>query len=251
MTGSMRQQHKSEKHMSDSIQNYLNDFEQIQSDDWFTNQRQSALSLFKENGFPSTRLENWKYTDVKTIARKSFSNIALEKVIIDKTEIDEVRFNDLNCIELVFVNGVYSGEHSKIDELPEGVTIDNLADALTNDDGAIENHLNQYADSNVSPFTALNTAFIQHGTYINIPKGTVIDRPINLLYLAKAESKPFATHPRNLIILAENAQATVIESYIGIDNADYFTNVVSEVFLSDNAVLKHYKFSKRVHWRVM
>ena len=213
--------------MTTDIQNYLSDFDQLQTNDWFAKNRKTALNLFKETGFPNTRQENWKYTDVRPIARKSFSNINDQKTTVSPDNVNAIRFSDLDCIELVFINGIYSAEHSHINELPANVVVENLADVLVTDNKLLEKHLSQYADNKISPFTALNTAFIQHGTYINVPDNVVIERPINLLFLSKENPSPFATHPRNLIIMGNHAQATIIESYIGLDEANYFTNAVT------------------------
>ena len=233
--------------MNQNIQNYLNDFEQLHDEvktDWFSEQRQSALSLFKETGFPGSRQENWKYTDVRPIAKKSFSNINTTTTSITAEEISEVRFQDLDCYELVFINGVYSKEHSRLDDLSGNIVIENMADALAKDKDFLKKHLSHYADNNVSPFTALNTAFIQHGTYINVPRNTIVVKPINILYLSKENTQPFATHPRNLIIMGEHSEATLIENYIGLNDANYFTNAVTEVSLSTASILKHYKIQQ-------
>ncbi len=237
----------SQDQMNNNIQHYLNDFEQLDDNvksDWFSEQRKSALNLFKETGFPRTRQENWKYTDTRPIAKKSFSYTNNQSVSISTEEIDAIRFQGLDCYELVFVNGVYSKEHSRIDGLPEGTVIENMADALAKDSELLKKHLAQYADNKVSPFTALNTAFIQHGTYIDVPKNTVIEKPINVLYLSKESAKPFAAHTRNLIVMSEHSEATLIESYIGLDDANYFTNTVTEVSLAPSAILKHYKIQQ-------
>jgi Fe-S cluster assembly protein SufD len=233
--------------MSTDIQHYLNDFEQLDDDiktDWFSEQRQSAINLFKETGFPRTRQENWKYTDTRPIAKKEFSNANKSSVSISADEIDAIRFKDLDCYELVFINGVYSEEHSTIEGLPENIVIENMASALEKDRDLLKKHLAQYADNKVSPFTALNTAFIQHGTYINVPKNTVIEKPINILYLSKESAQAFASHPRNLVVMGEHSEATLIESYIGLDDSNYFTNAVTEVSLAPSAIVKHYKIQQ-------
>ncbi len=237
----------SQENMNNNIQHYLNDFEQLGDNiksDWFSEQRQSALSLFKESGFPSSRQENWKYTDTRPIAKKEFLHSSDTSVSISSDQIDAVRFQGLDCYELVFINGIYSIDHSRIQGLPENIVIENMAAALAKDSELLEKHLARYADNKVSPFTALNTAFIQHGTYINVPKNTAIDKPINILYLSKNNDQPFASHPRNLIVMGEQSEATLIESYIGIDDANYFTNAVTEVSLSASAILKHYKIQQ-------
>ena len=103
--------------MNETIQHYLADFRQFQNikkDDWFAKQRQSAFNIFQEAGFPSTRKENWKYTDVRPIAKNLFSNIANSNAKINDSEIEATLFKELECIELVFVNGIYSEKYSNI-----------------------------------------------------------------------------------------------------------------------------------------
>jgi len=234
----------SQNNMSQDIQNYISDFDQLKNDDWFAKNRQSALNLFKDTGFPSSRLENWKYTDVRPIKKKSFSNVTEADVSVIADEINAIRFDGLDCIEVVFINGVFSKEHSSLEELDNGLVVENMLDALANDKDLLAKHLTKYADDKISPFTALNTAFIQNGTFINVSANTVIEKPINILYLSKESNSALATHPRNLIVMGENSEATVIESYIGLDDANYFTNAVTEVSLSTNAILKHYKIQQ-------
>ena len=230
--------------MSDNIQNYVNDFNQLKIDDWLDESRHSALKLFKESGFPNSKLENWKYTDVRPIKKKSFSNMPVLTTSVGTEEINAVRFNGLDCIEVVFINGLFSKEHSTLVALEKGLVVENMLDALAKDKDLLAKHLTKYADDKASPFTALNTAFIQNGTFINVVPNTVIEKPINILYLSKESNSALATHPRNLIVMGENSEATVIESYIGLDDANYFTNAVTEVALSPSAILKHYKIQQ-------
>ena len=230
--------------MSTDIQNYISDFDQLKNDDWFADSRHLALKIFKESGFPNSRLENWKYTDVRPIKKKSFSNVSEATVSVSTDEINAIRFDGLDCIEVVFINGVFSKEHSSLEALDKGLVVENMLDALANDKDLLAKHLTKYADDKVSPFTALNTAFIQNGTFISLAANTVIEKPISILYLSKESNSALATHPRNLIVMGENSQATVIESYIGLDDANYFTNAVTEVALSSSAILKHYKIQQ-------
>ena len=158
--------------MKDMIENYSADFKQLQNikkNDWFAEERQSAFNIFKETGFPTTRNENWKYTDVKPIAKNIFSNISESNVRAENDEIDSVFFKDLECINLVFINGTYSEKYSDIKNISKKVVIKNMASALLNDTDILKKHLAQCADTALSSFTALNTAFIQDGAYISIP----------------------------------------------------------------------------------
>ena len=187
--------------MNETIQHYLTDFKRLQNikkDDWFAKQRQSAFNIFQESGFPSTRKENWKYTDVKPIAKNLFSNIANGNVVINDDEIDAILFKELECIELVFVNGAYSEKYSNIKNLPNELTIKNMANALVDDEDFLKKYLSQYVNDDSSSFTALNTAFIQDGAYINVPSDLTLERPISITYISKDNSNVFATHPSRL-----------------------------------------------------
>lgn len=231
--------------MNATIQHYLDEFKQRRfAEGPLHETRRRALALFEQNGFPGPREENWKYTDVRPLRQRPFTNLGEAPPDPGVVGIDAVRFKELDCIELVFINGVYAAQYSRLAGLPGAVTLENLAAALARDGDLPASQLTRYADDQASMFTALNTAFIGHGVYLNIPRGTVVERPINILYLSKANGQPHAAHPRNLLILNEGAEATLIESYIGLDEADYFTNTVSEVALGAGAVLKHYKIQQ-------
>ncbi len=232
---------------NEQIDNYVADYDSLGSQltgDVLADKRAAALELFKKTGFPSTRNENWKYTDVKKIARAHFRASASGDASLDKAELDAVRFHELDCLELVFVNGVYSAELTSIDDLPDGAIVCDMATAMEHHADLLVQHLASYADSNISAFTALNTAFIRHGAFIYLPRNAVIEKPINLLYLSKQQENEFAAHLRNVIVLEENAEATVVESYIGMDDANYFTNAVTEVALDQSARLQHYKLQQ-------
>lgn len=232
---------------NEPVDNYVADFETLSSqfkNDGLTETRQAAISLFKENGFPSTRQENWKYTDVRKIAKQHFSAAARGQATIDKAALDAVRFQELDCLELVFVNGVYSAELSRLNELPDLAVVCDLATAMEQHAELLEQHVSQYADNNVSAFTALNTAFIEHGVLIYLPRNVVVEQPINIMYLSTQQEQEFAAHLRNVVVLEDNAEATIIESYIGMDDANYFTNAVTEVALDQAARLQHYKLQQ-------
>ena len=232
---------------TESIDNYVADYEAMQKllqKDCLSEQRQSALQHFRENGFPNTRQENWKYTDVRSLARQKYSATVSGKAAVSEEEFEAVRFAELDCLELVFVNGVYVSELSSLEGLPADAIVCDLGSALDNHAELLKQHISKYADNTVSAFTALNTAFVQHGVFIYLPKNTTIERPINLLYLSRQQEQEFAAHLRNLIVLEENSEASIIESYVGLDEANYFTNAVTEVALGQAARLQHYKLQQ-------
>ncbi len=229
--------------MKETVQHYLDDFERLRGrDKYLSSQRLAAINAFRETGFPSSRQEDWKYTDVRPIAKKRFVNLsAAGSVHIAPDEIHSLKFQGGQCIDLVFINGVYSEACSNPDGLPEDVSVKNLADALGDHDSLLEEYLTRDDENKTNVFATLNTAFIQHGIYINVPQGVRIKKPINILYVTKDTGKPHVTHPRNLIVMGKHSEAILIENYVGLDAADYFTNTVTQIVLAENAILRYYK----------
>ena len=145
------------------------------------------------------------------------------------------------CHYLVFVNGRYSDALSKPGELPEGVQVLNLAQAFEQCPQVVAAHFNRVVGSYEHGFTALNTAFAEDGALIVLPKRGIIAEPIHLLFLATATAADQAIHPRVLVVAEAGSRATVVETYVGLDDACYFSNAVTEVVLETGACLDHYK----------
>jgi len=204
-------------------------------------ERKAALERFAATGLPTKRVEAWKYTDVRPIAKRSYDNVQPAPAVTAE-QIDELRFGNLDCYECVFVNGRFNPELSRLGELANGVTIRSLAEALADTDSGIEAQLGQCLKENLSAFTDLNTAFMQDGAVLEIAKGVRADKPIVLLYVDTATEVPSACHPRTFVTLGQGAEATLVESYLGLDDtSENLTNQVTEIELADNASLDHYK----------
>src|SRR5262245_34890321 len=110
--------------------------------------------------------------------------------------------------------------------LPQGVEIGSLALALSRRPSWLEAHLAGYASFQEQAFVALNTAFMQDGAYLYVPPGLVVDVPIHLVFISLPLGEATVSHPRNLLVLEESSQATVVETYLGLGNDPYLTNAV-------------------------
>lgn len=214
-----------------------------QTDDPLRDERSAALARFARIGLPSRRVETWKYTDVLPIARRRFDGLQAVPTLRPE-QIESLRFSELDCHELVFVNGHFNRELSRLKNIDPKINIRSLAEALA-DGNDIDVRLGQCLKENLSAFTELNTAFVRDGVVIDIGNSVQVNKPIVLLYLDCTAERPGACHPRTLVNLGENASATLVESYIGIDNeAENLTNQVTEIMLADNARLDHYKITQ-------
>ena len=206
---------------------------------WFGELRRAAMERFVERGFPTTRQEEWRFTNVAPIAKIPFELAQAPKGGLARGKLSSLPMADLGCDRLVFVNGRYSRELSSLRGLAKGVRACSLAEALASGGASLEQHLARHAPFDNHAFVALNTAFLHDGAYLEIPKGLVLEKPIYLLHVTAANGRPSVTHPRNLVLAGAESQATIIEGYLGLGDGTYLTNAVSEVVVGDNAVL-HY-----------
>ncbi len=208
---------------------------------WLFELRQEAFARFVEAGFPTTHDEDWRFTNVAAIAQTEFQPAPQAQV--SEGDLQVLGAAGLAC-RLVFVNGRFVPELSRIPELPKGVRLGGLAQELTTNAAAVERHLGGYLNFRRDSFAALNTAFIEDGAYVYIPRGSVVEPPIYLLFVTVSGDAvaPLAVYPRNLIVAEENSQATIIEDYVSLpgDEAVSLSNTATELVAAESAVVSHY-----------
>jgi len=209
---------------------------------WLLSDRKVGRARFAELGLPSLRDEDWRFTKVAPIAEMEFKpELEPGSHGVTERELNQFPFNGLAGSQLVFVNGQFAPELSSVAKLPEGVKVMSLADVLATEPALVKPHLCRHALTDTNAFTALNTAYFQDGAFIHVPAGQAIAAPIHLRFVSTAKHDGTTAHPRNLIVAARNSRVTVIESYVSLSNATYFTNSVTELVAGDNAVVEHLK----------
>lgn len=208
---------------------------------WIEKTRQGAFERFAELGFPDPRDENWKYTRVTPIEKRAFRSMPKSCVGLIPEDLESFSFAALPCHRLVFVNGQYTPPLSKIRALPGGVSLCSLAKALADNPERLEPYLARYANAGAHGFSALNTAFMGDGAFVYLPRDTVLEYPVHMLFVATTQDEELFVHPRNLVVAEQGSEATVIESYVSLGGSGYFTNALTEVVVGDNAGLSHYK----------
>ncbi|MGP9666040.1 Fe-S cluster assembly protein SufD [Halomonas sp. AOP22-C1-8] len=208
---------------------------------WIAARRQAGAARFEALGFPTRRDEEWKYTDVRTIAQGNFT-------LADNGDYSPAQAAALTlpvaAYRLTFVDSVYAPALSDIDALPQSVHVMPLSKALAENHEAVGGPLGRLTGVDFSPFAALNTAFMEEGAVVRIAPGTVVDKPIVLQFLSKASSAPVMSHPRILVEAGGRSEATLIEHYCGDQDAANFTNIVGEFMLDRGAILNHYKLQE-------
>ena len=205
--------------------------------------RSAAFETFRRLGFPTTKNEDWHFTSVAPIVEHDYLHITTPSGDVQRAALTPFLFGRSEWHTLVFVNGRYAAELSNTAGLPKGVELLDLrrawreAPQLTESLGSITNFTDR-------AFTALNAAFMHDGAVLHVDGDVEVEMPIHLLFVTDAVAAKSMMHPRNLIVVGRNAKVKVIESYVSLSDAVYFTNAVTEVSVADGATLHHYKMQR-------
>lgn len=225
---------------------YLEDFERFEKRDggnpaWIAPIRKAAISRFAEMGFPTTRDEEWRFTNVAPIAGTVFRRAEPAAPLPDREAVRPFLLGATARHSLVFVNGHFAPQLSRAARGPDGVCATNLHRPPGGGADILAAHLTRYADYRRHPFTALNTAFFEDGAFVRVPEGTYVEEPIHLLFLSVPGAEPTVSHPRVLILAEPGSRATFVETYAGIGDGVYFTNAVTELVAGEGSVVDHYR----------
>lgn len=202
--------------------------------------RKAAMARFAELGFPKARDEEWRFTNLAAFLEHTF-----ERGPQADGDAEDVLGShdlaDLTGTVLVCSDGQKPWVQHAGASLPAGVKVAGLAEGLAQAPQLIEPHLGRYADYKNNAFNALNTAFLQEGAWIYVPKGVAVDTPITILYQAKARGRSYFWPRRGLIVAEANSRVQIIERFLGSDNATYFTSAVTEIVVGPGASVDHYR----------
>ena len=203
--------------------------------DWLRVMRANALERFAEMGFPTTKQEAWRFTSVQPIAETAFEPARAPSGGDTPTpkSLERIELCEARRHLAVFVGGRFDGSLSSVSGLPAGVRVTSLAEALRAEPELLERHLARHARVEDNPFTALNTAFLSDGAFVYVPEGTVMEEPVQLLFLSVPGARPTVSHPRSLIVVERMARASVVETYAAHGDGVTWTNAVTEVVVGD------------------
>ena len=206
--------------------------------------RRKAIASFERLGFPTKKNEEYRYTQITRALEKQFDaadvptatpDTAALKHYLDKLIVSE------NANVIVFVNGQWSQEYSRIISPADQVTILPLSEAYQTQRDLIEKYFDEQAHDGQDAFVALNTAFAQEGLFVHVPRGKVAEHPVLVYFISDTTYGKTIAQPRNLYIAEENSQCMVSESFYTIGAEASYHNIVSEIYLQPNAVFDYYK----------
>jgi len=201
--------------------------------------RDQAMESFLRLGVPGRKSEEYKYVNMELALKGDLA--AASPMPVSEAQLNRLKVIG-NAIVLVIINGRFSAEHTKFNNNIKGLQVMDIAEAS----GSVvfQKHYAKYADINSDPFVALNTAMATGGVFMYVEKGAVIERPVHIIHISSS-AESMIIHPRNLIVLEENAQATVIESFVTLNAAaKVFSTALTELFVDASAILQHYKIQE-------
>jgi Fe-S cluster assembly protein SufD len=207
--------------------------------DWLQAQRRAALDQVREQGVPSAKQEAWRYTSVKRLLEQGFAQVEDAVTALQLDDIEDLLIPNLDSHRVVMVNGRYTPSLSALGDLPRGVRITGLRTLLASDPDALRDRINGVAGESQPLFAALNTAGLDDGLVVLLDRGSILERPIELIHLSVGMDEPRVAQPRHLVALEAGAQATLIERYVSLGASLYCTNSMLELSLGRDASLKH------------
>ena len=219
---------------------------------WVQELRDKAASWAHQSTLPTTRDEEWRFTDLSSLRQITFQT-SNQKLLA--SDIASLTIPEAANSRLVFVNGVYAPELGASD-LPDGLVVSNLAGLPITHRSRIQDYLAQQPGSQ-EVFTALNTTGLTDVAVVWVPKHLVVETPIHLLFISTASNKPTISQPRCLIVAESGSSVTLIEDYLNqmnienpekgeaeVGEAVYFTNAVTEIWIEENAQVSHTRLER-------
>jgi Fe-S cluster assembly protein SufD len=233
--------------MATKTSTYLSAFDRVEDGRrheaaWLRATRRAAAGAFERTGFPTTRDEEWRFTNVAPIAETLFA--PAPPATVSPEDAAAFAVPGIAGPVMVFVNGRYARELSTVNTSGAGVTTSTLADAIERDPAALEPHLGRHTNLTGRPFAALNTALFEDGALISVADNTIVEQAIQVVFLSTVTQTPAVSYPRVLIVLGRNSQARVVETFAGIGPARGFTNAVTEIVVGGGSVLDHYRLQR-------
>lgn len=203
--------------------------------------RETAFEKFRQLGFPSTKVEDWKYINLAPFLKDSFVTEPEDDLAMPAREtVSRGSIQKLDCYRIVLVNGQYQAAMS--DSIPgEGVFVSPLSAAMNHP--AFTTHFGKYINLE-NHFAALNTALFRDGLFIEIKNKVTVDKPVHIIHIYNNDNNLFL-QPRHLFVMGQQSELTLVESFLtnskpSGSGAKLFVNSVSEVIVGEAAILQHY-----------
>jgi Fe-S cluster assembly protein SufD len=202
--------------------------------------RKKAFSDFVRQGIPTRKNEDYKYTNLQPSFDHDFAWMhQLEKVDFQLKDIFKCDVPQLDTHLVLLLNGWFHSYNKHSEKLPEGVILDSLEKISVESPEIILDYYTKLSDTATDPMVALNTAFAADGYVLYIPAQSVVEKPIQIINILKAQTDTFITQ-RNLVIVEPGAEVKLIVCDHTLNLNSYMSNSVTEVFIGEGASVDFY-----------
>ena len=206
--------------------------------------RAMAFADFERLGFPTTKEEKYKYTDAAKLFEPDYGlNLNRLDIPVNPYEVFKCDVPNMSTALYFVVNDAFYSKALPKTPLPEGVLLGSLKDMATQYPDLVKKYYGKLADTSKDGITAFNTTFAQDGFMLYVPKGVVVDKPIQLVNILRADVN-FMVNRRLLVVLEEGAQARMLVCDHAMDDVNFLSTQVVEVFVGDNAVFDFYELEE-------
>ena len=206
--------------------------------------RAQAFADFERLGFPTTKEEKYKYTDAAKLFAPDYGlNLNRLDIPVNPYEVFKCDVPNMSTALYFVVNDAFYSKALPKTPLPEGVLLGSLKDMATQYPDLVKKYYGKLADTSKDGITAFNTTFAQDGFMLYVPKGVVVDKPIQLVNILRADVN-FMVNRRLLVVLEEGAQARMLVCDHAMDDVNFLSTQVVEVFVGDNAVFDFYELEE-------
>ena len=206
--------------------------------------RAQAFADFERLGFPTTKEEKYKYTDAAKLFAPDYGlNLNRLDIPVNPYEVFKCDVPNMSTALYFVVNDAFYNKALPKTPLPEGVLLGSLKDMATQYPDLVKKYYGKLADTSKDGITAFNTTFAQDGFMLYVPKGVVVDKPIQLVNILRADVN-FMVNRRLLVVLEEGAQARMLVCDHAMDDVNFLSTQVVEVFVGDNAVFDFYELEE-------
>ena len=201
--------------------------------------RERAFSRFEALGFPTIKLEDWKYTDIRVLRNASYTALGKRR---GDTDLGTLKLSELPLPEfashvVTFLDGEFCPRLSSVDSLSQGARFTTIASLLRQGSAVLLERMSAHD----AAFPSLNSAFLKDGVHIDLARGTVLNEPIHILFLSSNAASPRLNSARLIVTAGQQSSCAIIESHFGLNDARGLTNALTDIEAHDGATVSHYR----------
>jgi Fe-S cluster assembly protein SufD len=205
---------------------------------WLDAARRENLEAFAATGLPDTRKEAWKYTALRALGQRSFALVdadAAREVAVDPASFE---LPGVGGARIVFVNGVFRADLSRLDAPVEGLTVQPLSQALIDQPEPLRFALSRHYRDSADAFAQINASLASDGLVLRVAAGVTVDKPVHVVYVGAPAQGDLAWHARSVVEIGEEASVDLVEHHVAAGAHAQLGTLVTDYVLRDRAGLR-------------